>query len=177
MALCPNPQEYFMSNDGYRTHELSVIRKVTVYQPGVQLRAVAVFFTPKGEEREEELVVLGCQVRIVDHYDIQVHEHQRPPRTAPSGRDILTAGYRFSHRSERHNVLIWSAEYKCPVPVFDEHIGFPSSQVVMGPATLPEAWWTARLSECHEALRKWRLAELAKSTPGSGVDSGPGTFP
>ncbi|MBN9521095.1 hypothetical protein J0H58_21680 [bacterium] len=133
-------------------------RAVTVYQPAVPLRAVAVYcdvVDGKPTFERDELFVMGVEVVVQDRYThrpIPQTESDPTPETSRE-RDIKEAGYRLEATISGladHQVLIWHDEYQCPVTLAEWEVS--NARVIIGPRERPSEWWDKRFADAERGL-------------------------
>jgi hypothetical protein len=147
---------------------LTIARQVVVYQPAVPLRAVTVAVEDDKTTTHEETVV-GIQATIADRYEgsgipRQAINWDPVPKTLKPD-DIAKAGYRPAVHSRGwvdHEVILWNADFGCPMPLADwEQIG-QNYEIVIGPATLSESWWASAIQDAERRIRERLAAKPVK---------------
>ena len=134
-------------------------RQVHVYTPAVPLRAVSGWVTDDGEEHSTELAVLGIEASIADCFEgpkTRIGTPREVPRTLTTA-GIRAAGYRpelYGSERVRHRLVVWGDEFGAPEVIDPDEPGSINAAIVAGPASRPSEWWSLRMTEAAEGIRK-----------------------
>jgi hypothetical protein len=143
-----------MAKEQRRIHQIDRVVHQYVYQPAKVIRAVSISLEA-GEFFTSEFSVLGCVTSVMNRYVIQLHDGRSPPiPTGPGDKDLTAAGYQFRSQDIEHDVLVWSEEYNCPLPLNDPLTKCSNEEVIVGPETMSSEWWNRRIQEAKDGLLK-----------------------